>query len=129
MPNVKVFTRLPHDARIYVAGHCGLVGSAIVRRLRAYGYNNLVLRTHAELDLIDQRLVKEFFRNEGIEFVFLCAAKVGGILYNSRHQADFLRKPSCPSQRLRLRIGWPTRPMRPTTSMGCSGGWSSRWQT
>lgn len=61
-----------------------------MRRLRSYGYNNLVLRTHAELDLIDQQGVKEFFSAEGIEFVFLCAAKVGGILYNSRHQADFL---------------------------------------
>ncbi len=81
---------MSHDARIYVAGHRGLVGSAMVRRLQAYGYRNIVVRSHAELDLIDQRAVRDFFKNESIDFVFLCAAKVGGILYNSRHQADFL---------------------------------------
>ncbi len=73
-----------------MAGHKGLVGSAIVRRLTAYGFENLVLRSKEELDLIDQRAVREFFRDEQIDFVFVCAAKVGGILHNSRHQADFL---------------------------------------
>ena len=90
MTQLRVFSRLTHDSRIFVAGHKGLVGSAIVRRLRALGYSNLALRERAELDLVDQRAVKEFFAEEGIDFVFLAAAKVGGILYNSRYQADFL---------------------------------------
>jgi GDP-L-fucose synthase len=90
MSRVQVFTRLSHDSRIFVAGHRGLVGSAIVRKLKSYGYHNLVLRPHAELDLIDQTAVRQFFSQESIDFVFLCAAKVGGILYNSRYQADFL---------------------------------------
>jgi GDP-L-fucose synthase len=90
MGSLRVFSKLTHDSRIFVAGHKGLVGSAIVRRLKAYGFNNLVLRTHAELDLIDQSAVKNFFREENIDFVFVCAAKVGGILHNSRHQADFI---------------------------------------
>lgn len=90
MTSLKVFSRLTHDSKIFVAGHKGLVGSAIVRRLSAYGFTNLVLRSKEELDLIDQRSVREFFRDERIDFVFVCAAKVGGILHNSRHQADFL---------------------------------------
>ena len=73
-----------------MAGHRGLVGNAIVRRLKAYGFDNLVLRTHAELDLLDQSAVRTFFKEEDIDYVFLCAAKVGGILHNSLHQADFI---------------------------------------
>ena len=90
MTSLKVFSRLTHDARIFVAGHRGLVGNAIVRRLKAYGFDNLVLRTHAELDLLDQSAVRTFFKEEDIDYVFLCAAKVGGILHNSLHQADFI---------------------------------------
>ncbi len=79
------------DARIYVAGHTGLAGSAIVRRLKADGFNNLLLRTHAELDLTDQPGVRWFFQNERPEFVFVAAARVGGILANNTYPADFIR--------------------------------------
>jgi GDP-L-fucose synthase len=82
--------RMHDDSRIYVAGHRGLAGSAIVRRLRAAGYHNLITRTHAELDLIDQRTVRAFFAAERPEYVFLAAAKVGGILANDTYPADFL---------------------------------------
>src|SRR5437660_5679287 len=78
------------DSRIYVAGHRGLAGSALVRGLQARGYRNLVTRTHAELDLIDQRAVREFFQRERPEVVFLAAAKVGGIVANERYPADFI---------------------------------------
>ena len=77
-------------ARIFVAGHQGLAGSAIVRNLREKGYSNLVLRTRSELDLADQRAVHEFFLKNPIDFVFVAAAKVGGILANSTYPADFL---------------------------------------
>lgn len=78
------------DSKIYVAGHRGLVGSALVRRLNAKGYHNLVLRTHAELDLRDQAAVQEFFSREKPEFVILAAAKVGGIHANSTYPAEFI---------------------------------------
>ena len=68
------------DSKIYVAGHRGMVGSAIVRELRRQGYNNLVLRTHQELDLTRQEQVEAFFAQEKPEYVFLAAAKVGGIV-------------------------------------------------
>jgi len=77
-------------AKIYVAGHRGLVGSAIVRRLEAEGYTNLVTRTSAELDLRDQAAVRAFFAAERPELVFLAAAKVGGILANSSFPAQFI---------------------------------------
>jgi len=77
-------------AKIYVAGHRGLAGSAIVRRLEKDGYKNLVLKTHKELDLTDQRAVDEFFRENRPDYVFLAAAKVGGILANSTYPADFI---------------------------------------
>jgi len=79
------------DSRIYVAGHRGLVGSAILRRLKAEGYRNLVTRTHKELDLTDQAAVRRFFAEERPEYVFLAAARVGGILANSTYPADFIR--------------------------------------
>lgn len=78
------------NAKIYVAGHRGMVGSAIVRKLQSEGYSNLVVKTHGELDLLDQRAVKEFFETEKPDYVFLAAAKVGGIVANSRHLADFM---------------------------------------
>src|SRR6266513_1238816 len=78
------------QARIYVAGHRGLAGSALVRQLQARGYRNLVTRTHAELDLIDSRAVREFFQRERPEVVFLAAAKVGGIVANESYPADFV---------------------------------------
>lgn len=77
--------------RIHVAGHRGLVGSAIVRRLRLQGYDNLLLQTSDELDLTDQSSVEAFYANERPEFVFLAAAKVGGILANSGYPAEFIR--------------------------------------
>lgn len=81
---------MAQDARIYVAGHRGLVGSAIVRRLQAGGYSNILTRSSAELDLRDQGAVRAFFAQERPEFVFLAAAKVGGILANSTYPAQFL---------------------------------------
>jgi GDP-L-fucose synthase len=78
------------DSRIYVAGHRGLVGSAILRRLQAAGYRNVITRSHAELELMDHAAVRDFFEREKPEFVFLAAAKVGGILANDTYPADFL---------------------------------------
>jgi GDP-L-fucose synthase len=78
------------DAKIYVAGHLGLVGSAIVRRLRDAGYANLLLRSIDELDLCDQPAVKRFFEEERPEYVFLAAAKVGGIVANNSYPAEFI---------------------------------------
>ena len=78
------------DSKIYVAGHRGMVGSAIVRELQRQGYNNLVLRTHRELDLTRQDQVEAFFAAEKPEYVFLAAAKVGGIVANQTALADFM---------------------------------------
>ncbi len=80
------------DARIYVAGHRGLVGSAIVRRLQAAGYANIITRTHAELDLTHQPAVQEFLSSERPEYVFLAAARVGGILANDTYPAEFIEQ-------------------------------------
>jgi GDP-L-fucose synthase len=82
---------MQHGSRIFVAGHNGLVGSAIVRGLEAAGYANLLLRSRAELDLLDTDAVASFFAKEKPEFVFLAAAKVGGILANDTYPADFIR--------------------------------------
>lgn len=81
---------MPHDARIFVAGHNGMVGSAIVRRLKTEGYTNLVLRSSAELDLRNQGAVEEFFANERPDYVFLAAARVGGIIANSTRKGEFI---------------------------------------
>lgn len=78
------------DSKIYVAGHKGLVGSAIVKNLEQKGYANLILKTHLELDLTNQKAVAEFFEREKPEYVFLAAAKVGGILANNVYRADFI---------------------------------------
>jgi GDP-L-fucose synthase len=79
------------DAKIYIAGHRGLVGSALMRNLQAKGYANLVTRTHAELDLTRQADVEEFFAREKPDYVFLAAAKVGGIHANNAYPAEFIR--------------------------------------
>jgi len=79
-----------HDSRIYVAGHQGLAGSAITRRLMAEGHSNIIRRTHAELDLIDQKTVRAFFKAEKPEYVYLAAGKVGGILANNSYPAEFI---------------------------------------
>jgi len=78
------------ETRVYVAGHAGLVGAAIVRALLREGFSRIITRTRSELDLLDQRAVHEFFGRELPQFVFVAAAKVGGIHANSTQQADFL---------------------------------------
>lgn len=81
---------MERSAKIYVAGHAGLVGSALVRELKRQGYENLLTRTRAELDLCNQQAVDNFFAQEKPDYVFLSAAKVGGILANSQYPADFM---------------------------------------
>jgi len=78
------------DAKIYIAGHRGLVGSAIVNTLKEKGYTHIIGKTHAELNLLDQEAVKTFFEIEKPEYVFLAAAKVGGIVANNTYRADFI---------------------------------------
>ena len=78
------------DSRIYIAGHRGLVGSAIIRRLKAEGYKNVITSMHSELDLTRQKEVEEFFDRKRPDYVFLAAAKVGGILANDTYRADFI---------------------------------------
>ena len=78
------------NSKIFIAGHNGLVGSAIVRKLQNEGYDNLILRSRSELDLRDQRAVRNFFSTENPEYVFLAAAKVGGINYNATNPAEFI---------------------------------------
>src|SRR5258706_4711794 len=77
------------SARIFVAGHRGLAGSAILRCLKTQGYSNFALRTHAELDLTEQSAVRDFFEKERPEYVFVAAGKVGGIVANSSLPAEF----------------------------------------
>jgi len=80
------------ESPIYVAGHRGLVGSALLKRLQAAGYRNLITRTHAELDLTEQAAVRDFFQETRPEYVFLAAAKVGGILANDTYPAQFIHQ-------------------------------------
>ena len=84
------YVQLSHSSKIFVAGHRGLVGSAIMRRLQSLGCDNVIVRSSSELDLRDQRAVDSFFREHQPELVFLAAARVGGILANSRFPAEFL---------------------------------------
>ena len=90
MLNQDKGVKMDRESKIYVAGHRGLVGSAIKRRLESDGYNNLILRTHTELDLTNQQAVNEFFELERPDHVFLAAAKVGGIMANFTYPADFI---------------------------------------
>ena len=78
------------DPKIYIAGHHGMVGSAIVRKLQEQGYENLIVRTHAELDLTNQEAVSNFFASEKPDQVYLAAAKVGGIHANNTYPAEFI---------------------------------------
>src|SRR6476661_1152801 len=78
------------NSKIYVAGHRGMVGSAIVKDLKERGFTNIVTRTSTELNLIDQKAVADFFEAEKPEYVFLAAAKVGGIVANNLYKADFI---------------------------------------
>ena len=82
--------KMDKKSKIYIAGHNGLVGSALKRKLKESDYNNLVFRTRKELDLLDSNKVSDFFKKERPEFVFLAAAKVGGILANDSYSADFI---------------------------------------
>ncbi len=82
--------KLPLNTRTYVAGHRGMVGSAIVRKLQAEGYQHIITRTHAELDLTSQAAVQAFFRETPVDYVVLAAAKVGGIHANNEYPADFI---------------------------------------
>ena len=79
------------DSRVYIAGHRGLVGSAILKNLKEKGYENLIYKTSSELDLRDSKQVYDFFESENVEYVFLAAAKVGGIVANNEFPADFIR--------------------------------------
>lgn len=79
------------SSKVYVAGHRGLAGSAILRKLKVEGYSNIVVRTSDELDLRDYNAVRDFFREQSIDYVFLAAAKVGGIVANNDYPADFIR--------------------------------------
>jgi GDP-L-fucose synthase len=78
------------DSKIYVAGHTGMVGSAIMRNLIKNGYQNIIVRTHTQLDLTDQSATEEFFKDQKPEYVFLAAAKVGGIIANKTYPAEFI---------------------------------------
>lgn len=78
------------SGKIYVAGHRGLVGSAILKNLKSKGYDNIIVKTHSELDLTNQEKTENFFRTEKPEYVFLAAAKVGGIIANNNYRADFI---------------------------------------
>lgn len=81
---------IPKNARIYIAGHKGLVGSAILTKFQKEGYSNLITRTHSEMDLTKQKIVEKFFNEEKPEYVIIAAAKVGGIKANMTYQAEFL---------------------------------------
>ena len=84
-------TYMPKDARIFIAGHRGLVGSAIHRELTQLGYDAVLTRSRSDLDLLNAEAVRSFFAEERPQFVFLAAAKVGGILANNTYPADFIR--------------------------------------
>jgi GDP-L-fucose synthase len=81
---------MEQSAKIYIAGHRGMVGSGIERKLRKEGYNNIVTRTSSELDLRNQQAVNDFFKKEKPEYVILAAAKVGGINANNTYRAEFI---------------------------------------
>lgn len=78
------------DSKIYIAGHTGLIGAEILKKLRQDGFSNIICKTHKELDLLNQEAVKHFFEKEKPEYVFFCAAKVGGMIAQLKQRADFL---------------------------------------
>ncbi len=86
----SVLNKMERNDKIYIAGHRGMVGSAIVRRLEKDGYTNILVRTSAELDLREQKAVNDFFAEEKPDYVFIAAAKVGGIVANNTYRADFI---------------------------------------
>src|SRR5579875_4034026 len=91
VPSAQTAPAMPLDARVYLAGHRGLVGSALCRTFQKAGYSHLLKRTHAELDLTEAAAVDHFFESERPEYVVLAAARVGGILANNTYPADFIR--------------------------------------
>ena len=90
MKIIMAENNMKKDSKIWVAGHNGLVGSAILRKLKQDGYTNIITRNRAELDLLDYKAVNNFFQKEQPEYVFLAAAKVGGIKSNSLYPAEFI---------------------------------------
>ena len=96
------------NAKIYVAGHRGMVGSAILRELKRQGYSNFILRTHKELDLLRQDRVEEFFATEKPDYVFLGAAKVGGIVANQNSPADFMYENMMPEMNV-IHSAWENK--------------------
>ena len=90
MTSINSLEKMNKQDKIYIAGHRGMVGSAILRNLEAAGYTNFVLRTSSELDLRNQQAVADFFAAEKPDYVFLAAAKVGGIIANNTYRADFI---------------------------------------
>ena len=131
------------NAKIYVAGHRGMVGSAILRELQRQGYTNFVLRTHKELNLMNQTAVEEFFATEKPEYVFLAAAKVGGIVANESALADFMydnmmlendagdeRHPQRMEERLQeTGVPWLLLHLSPHGSPADDGKLSADWRT
>jgi len=85
-----MMSTITKDAKIYVAGHRGMVGSALIRSLQSKGYSNIVSRTRSELDLLDQQAVHAFLKLEQPAYIFIAAAKVGGIQANNTYRADFI---------------------------------------
>ena len=83
------------ESRVYVAGHRGLVGGSLVRALQVQGFTNIIVRSSAELDLREQQAVRDFFARERAEYVFLAAARVGGIHANAAYPAEFIRDNLC----------------------------------
>jgi len=79
-------------SKIYIAGHSGLVGRAVMKKLNANGYTNLIVLSHSELDLTDSKATRAFFKKEDPEYVFVCAAKVGGIMANATYPAEFIHQ-------------------------------------
>lgn len=104
--------------KIYIAGHTGLVGSALVRRLEKDGYTNLITKTHSELDLNDEKAVKDFFEGEKPDYVFLAAGKVGGIVANDTHPAGFIYE-NLKIQTNVIHSSWETK-VKKLLYLGCS---------
>ena len=107
------------DAKIYVAGHRGMVGSAIVRELERQGYMHIITRTHKELDLTRQEAVEKFFSEEQPEYVFLAAAKVGGIVANESALADFMYENMILEMNV-IHAAWKNGCKRSCRPMGCA---------
>lgn len=118
MDQMKPMNPMTADSRIYVAGHSGLVGSALSRALKLQGYNQVIERTHTELDLTEQAQVADFFRREKPDYVFLAAARVGGIAANSRSPAEFFTENALIQSNV-IKSAWENKVKR-LLFLGCS---------